>query len=57
MALTTDTKAASVELQRVSRVFNDVVAVDAVDLTVAPGEFLSLLGPSGCGKSTTLRMI
>ncbi len=33
------------------------VAVDNVDLTVASGEFFSLLGPSGCGKTTTLRLI
>jgi spermidine/putrescine transport system ATP-binding protein len=33
------------------------VAVDAIDLTVASGEFFSLLGPSGCGKTTTLRLI
>ena len=32
-------------------------AVDNVNLTVAPGEFLTFLGPSGCGKTTTLRMI
>jgi iron(III) transport system ATP-binding protein len=32
-------------------------AVDALDLRVADGEFLSLLGPSGCGKTTTLRCI
>jgi spermidine/putrescine transport system ATP-binding protein len=34
-----------------------VVAVEDVDLQVAPGEFFSLLGPSGCGKTTTLRML
>ena len=33
------------------------LAVDAVSLDVAHGEFMILLGPSGCGKSTTLRMI
>jgi ABC-type Fe3+/spermidine/putrescine transport system ATPase subunit len=33
------------------------VAVDAVDIQVRAGEFLSLLGPSGCGKTTTLRLI
>lgn len=32
-------------------------AVRGVDLTIAEGEFFSLLGPSGCGKTTTLRMI
>lgn len=32
-------------------------AVDHVNLTVNPGEFLTFLGPSGCGKTTTLRMI
>ena len=32
-------------------------ALDAVDLTVAPGEFVSLIGPSGCGKSTLMRLV
>jgi spermidine/putrescine transport system ATP-binding protein len=32
-------------------------AVDNIDLSVASGEFFSLLGPSGCGKTTTLRLI
>lgn len=36
---------------------NEVHAVDAVDLSVAEGEFVSLIGPSGCGKSTLLRLI
>jgi putative spermidine/putrescine transport system ATP-binding protein len=34
-----------------------VVAVDSLDLEIAPGEFFTLLGPSGSGKTTTLRMI
>ena len=46
-----------VELRGVTRRFDDVVAVDRLDLGVHKGEFLSLLGPSGCGKTTTLRLI
>jgi len=34
-----------------------VVALDHVDLRVAPGEFLCIVGPSGCGKSTLLRIL
>ncbi len=33
------------------------VALKAIDLTIAPGEFVSLIGPSGCGKSTLLRLV
>ncbi len=34
-----------------------MLAVDAIDLEVAGGEFFTLLGPSGCGKTSTLRLI
>ena len=37
--------------------FDEVTAVDGVNLHVPGGEFFSLLGPSGCGKTTTLRLI
>ena len=47
----------SVELVGVTKRFGTVTAVDALDVRVRPGEFLSLLGPSGCGKTTTLRML
>ena len=47
----------SVEIDRVSKLFGNFVAVDDVSLTVRRGEFFSLLGPSGCGKTTLLRMI
>jgi len=48
---------ARVRLEGISKRFGSTVAVDAVSLTVEPGEFLTLLGPSGCGKTTTLRMV
>ena len=47
----------AVSLRAVTKRFDDVVAVDDVDLDIADGEFFALLGPSGCGKTTTLRMI
>jgi spermidine/putrescine transport system ATP-binding protein len=47
----------AVALNRVTKLFGDVTAVSGIDLTIADGEFFSLLGPSGCGKTTTLRMI
>jgi spermidine/putrescine transport system ATP-binding protein len=46
-----------VRLQSVTKAFGDLVAVDDLDLDVAPGEFFTLLGPSGCGKTTTLRIV
>ncbi len=45
------------ELRTVSKSFGDVVAAHNIDLSIAPGEFLSFLGPSGCGKTTALRML
>src|SRR3984957_639983 len=48
---------ASVVLSDVEKHFDSVGAVRGVSLTVAAGEFLTLLGPSGSGKTTTLMMI
>ncbi len=52
-----DRDGVAVRLERVSKHFGSVVAVDAVDLEVRDGEFLTMLGPSGSGKTTMLRMI
>jgi multiple sugar transport system ATP-binding protein len=48
---------AIVEARRVTKEFDEVRAVDGIDLTAKEGEFLVLLGPSGCGKTTLMRMI
>ena len=48
---------ASVTLDRLTKRFGQIVAVNNVTLEVRDREFLVLVGPSGCGKSTTLRLI
>jgi len=48
---------ADVRLERVTKRFDDIVAVDDLSLEIERGRFYALLGPSGCGKTTTLRMI
>jgi spermidine/putrescine transport system ATP-binding protein len=47
----------AVRFEGVTKRFDGVTAVDALDLAVTDGEFLALLGPSGCGKTTCLRMV
>jgi len=47
----------AVELTNVSRHYGDVRAVDDVCISIAAGEFFSMLGPSGSGKTTCLRLI
>ena len=46
-----------IQLERLTKRYGDVVAVDTLSLTVSDGELLVLLGGSGCGKTTTLKMI
>jgi ABC-type Fe3+/spermidine/putrescine transport system ATPase subunit len=48
---------AVLELHAVRKTFGATVAVDDVNVSIAPGEVFTLLGPSGCGKSTTLRIV
>src|SRR5262249_13482840 len=47
----------TIRLDRVSRTFGAVRAVDNVSATIEEGKLFTLLGPSGCGKTTLLRMI
>lgn len=44
-------------LEELTRRFDEVVAVDHLELEVPEGELLTLLGPSGCGKTTALRLV
>ncbi len=46
-----------IKLSGIVKSYGKEVVVKNLDLTVEPGEFLTILGPSGCGKTTTLRMI
>jgi multiple sugar transport system ATP-binding protein len=48
---------AEVRLEKIYKKFDEVLAVNDFNLTIADKEFVVLVGPSGCGKTTTLRMI
>ncbi len=46
-----------IQLEKLTKQFGEVVAVDGIDVRMPGGEFFTMVGPSGCGKTTTLRMI
>ena len=49
------------QMRQLSRVYRtdtvETVALDAIDLDIAAGEFVAIMGPSGCGKSTLLNLM
>ncbi|MDH5748290.1 MAG: ABC transporter ATP-binding protein [Rhodospirillales bacterium] len=53
----TDPRSGTVEVDHLFKYFGTEKAVNDVSLSVAQGEFVTLLGPSGCGKTTTLRCV
>ncbi|MEZ5897989.1 MAG: ABC transporter ATP-binding protein [Hyphomicrobiaceae bacterium] len=51
------TFAARIQLEGVTKAYDDAGALNGIDLDIKPGEIVCLLGPSGCGKTTLLRVI
>ncbi len=49
--------APTISTQGLTRRFGELLAVDDIDLRVAPGQFFGFLGPNGAGKSTTIKML
>ena len=49
--------APAIATQHLTRHFGDLIAVQDVNLSVAPGQFFGFLGPNGAGKSTTIKML
>ncbi|WP_343232568.1 ABC transporter ATP-binding protein [Microvirga antarctica] len=57
MILSAASRPTAVSLQGVTCQFADYTAVEDASLTIADGEFVSIIGPTGCGKSTLLNVI
>ena len=47
----------AIQIESVAKSYGDTEVLSAVNLSIAPGSFVTLLGPSGCGKTTLLRLI
>ena len=47
----------AIQTYQLTRIFNDVVAVDSIELNIKKGELFALLGPNGAGKTTTINML
>ena len=48
---------AEIDLRKISKSFDNTQVIKSLDLSIANGEFITIVGPSGCGKSTLLRII
>jgi polyether ionophore transport system ATP-binding protein len=46
-----------IRTERLTKTFGEVLALDGLDLDVAPGEVHGFLGPNGAGKTTTIRIV
>ncbi len=46
-----------IKLEKLTKTFGSVVAVDRLDVSVAPGEIFGFIGPNGAGKTTTIKML
>ncbi|HVL84799.1 MAG TPA: ABC transporter ATP-binding protein [Pseudonocardia sp.] len=57
MPTTSVARPAALRTEGLTKRFGRILAVDALDLTVEPGEVFGFLGPNGAGKSTTIRML
>jgi ABC-2 type transport system ATP-binding protein len=57
MSTSASMAAPAISTQHLTRRFGDLVAVQDVNLRVAPGQFFGFLGPNGAGKSTTIKML